>query len=72
MFKKKEKPIYIEINENRLKQLKMFESVDGHYNDLGYYISYTRVTGGIIRTIGNNTALAQLFIPLPAAYFVVV
>jgi len=69
MFKKKSAPIYNEIDENRLKTLKLFESVDANYNDLGYYITYTRIIGGLVRTVGNNSALDQLFIPLPATYF---
>ena len=69
MFKKK-KP-YIEIEESKLKQLKMFESIDANYNELGYSISYTRVPSGIIRTILNNTAIDQQFIALPASYFVI-
>lgn len=69
MFKKK-KPINIEIDETLLKSLKLFESIDGNFNDLGYYISYTRIPGGLIRTIGNTEAVDQLFIPLPASYFV--
>lgn len=69
MFKKK-KP-YKEIEEVKLKQLKMFESVDANYNSLGYAISYTRVPLGIIRTVVNNTAIDQQFISLPATYFVI-
>ena len=69
MFKKK-KPINIEIDETLLKSLKLFESIDGNFNDLGYYVSYTRIPGGLIRTIGNTEAVDQLFIPLPASYFV--
>lgn len=69
MFKKK-KPINIEIDETLLKSLKLFESIDGNFNDLGYYVSYTRIPGGLIRTIGNTEAVDQLFIPLSASYFV--
>lgn len=67
---KKEKPAYKEIEESRLKDLKLFESVDGNFNNLGFAINYTRVPGGLIRVIINTEAMDQLFIPLPNAYFV--
>lgn len=70
MFKKKEKPIYKEIDENLLKKLHLFESIDGNFNELGYNISYTRIPGGLIRTIITPEALDQLFIPLNASYFI--
>ena len=70
MFKK-EKLTYIEINEASLKKLHLFESVDGNFNELGYNVSYTRVPGGLIRTIITPEALDQLFIPLQASYFIV-
>jgi len=67
MFKKKPK-IKIEIDKNIFKTLKLFESVDGNYNDLGYAISYTKVPGGVIRTIINTESMDQIFIPLPQNY----
>lgn len=71
MFKKNKKaPIYKEIDEESLKALKMYESIDGNYNDLGFAINYTRIPGGLIRVVINNTGIDQLFIPLPATYFV--
>lgn len=71
MFKKNKKtPIYKEIDEEFLKALKMYESVDGNYNNLGFAINYTRIPGGLIRIVINNTGIDQLFIPLPATYFV--
>jgi len=71
MFKnKKLPPIYKEIEETSLKSLKLFDSVDGKYNDLGFAVNYTRVPGGLIRLVINNTGIDQLFIPLPATYFV--
>ena len=71
MFKKNKKtPIYKEIDEELLKALKMYESVDGNYNNLGFAINYTRIPGGLIRIVINNTGIDQLFIPLPATYFV--
>lgn len=71
MFKKNKKvPIYKEIDEESLKALKMYESVDGNYNDLGFAINYTRIPGGLVRVVINNTGIDQLFIPLPATYFV--
>ena len=70
MFKKKS-PVYKEIDESLLKSLKLYESVDGNFNDLGYYITYTRIPGGVIRTIGNaEGSPTQLFISLPASYFI--
>lgn len=68
MFKKKKKT-YLEIDENKLKSLNLFESIDGNFNELGYNISYTRIPGGIVRTVINPEALDQLFIPLPNSYF---
>lgn len=71
MFKRnKEKPIYKEIDETFLKKLHLFESIDGNYNELGFEIIYTRIPGGLIRTIITPEALDQLFIPLPASYFI--
>ena len=69
MFKKKEK-IQKEIDETKLKKLNLFESIDGNYNELGFTITYTRIPGGLIRTIVTPEALDQLFIPLQASYFV--
>lgn len=69
MFKKKEK-IQKEIDETKLKKLNLFESIDGNYNELGFAITYTRIPGGLIRTIVTPEALDQLFIPLQASYFV--
>lgn len=69
MFKKKTK-IYTEIDEDKLKKLKMFESVDGNFNELGFNVSYTRIPGGIIRTVLNPESIDQLFIPLQNSYFI--
>lgn len=69
MFKKVK--IYKEIDEKQLKNLKLFESVDGEYNSLGFAITYTRIPTGLIRTTVNTTGIDQLFIPLPAAYFII-
>lgn len=70
MFKKKNKKI-LEINELALKSLALFEKVHGEYDPSGYEIEYTRIPGGLIRTISTPEALDQLFIPLPASYFIV-
>lgn len=71
MFKSKKMPsIYTEIDERAIKSLKLYESVDGNYNDLGFAINYTRVPGGVIRLVINNAGIDQIFIPLPATYFV--
>ena len=71
MFNKKDKTvIYSEIEEKQLKALKLFDSVDGNYNNLGFAINYTRVPGGLIRVVINNSGIDQLFIPLPASYFI--
>ena len=69
MFKKKTK-IYTEIDENKLKKLKLFESVDGNFNELGFNVLYTRIPGGIIRTVLNPESIDQLFIPLQNSYFI--
>ena len=68
MFKKKIK-IKVEIEEEKLKTLKLYESIDGNYNDLGFAVSSTRVHGGIIRTIINTESMSQSFIPLSNVYF---
>lgn len=71
MFKRnKERPAYTEIDEASLKKLHLFESIDANFNELGYAISYTRIPGGLIRTAITPEALDQLFIPLPASYFI--
>lgn len=71
MFNKNKKsPIYQEIDESLLKSLKLYESVDGNYNDLGFAVNYTRIPGGLIRLVINNAGIDQMFIPLPAVYFV--
>ena len=71
MFNKNKKsPIYQEIDENLLKSLKLYESVDGNYNDLGFAVNYTRIPGGLIRLVINNAGIDQMFIPLPAFSFV--
>ena len=71
MFNKNKKsPIYQEIDENLLKSLKLYESVDGNYNDLGFAVNYTRIPGGLIRLVINNAGIDQMVIPLPAVYFV--
>ena len=67
----KTKPAYIEIDEASLKKLHLFESVNANFNELGYAISYTRIPGGLIRTIITPEALDQLFIPLSASYFII-
>lgn len=72
MFRRnKTKPAYIEIDEASLKKLHLFESVNANFNELGYAISYTRIPGGLIRTIITPEALDQLFIPLSASYFII-
>ena len=68
MFKKHKS--YKEIDEQDLKNLKLFESIDAQYNSLGFAITYTRIQNGLIRTTVNTTGIDQLFIPLPAKYFI--
>lgn len=68
MFKKRIKT-KVEIEEEKLKALKLYESVDGNYNELGFGVTYTRVHGGIIRTVINTESLSQIFIPLQNVYF---
>lgn len=69
MFRHNKK--YQEITEQKLKSLKLFETIDGNYNSLGFNVCYTRIIGGLIRTTINNTAISETFIPLPASYFIV-
>jgi len=64
MFNRKKAKIKSEININEVKQLALFESMDGQFNELGFSVSYLRVPGGVIRTVINNTSLHQIFIPL--------
>lgn len=70
MFKKNKVKVYKEIEEIELKKLNLFESIDGNFNEFGYNITYTRIPNGIIRTIIMPESIDQLFIPLPASYFV--
>ena len=58
-----------EISELKIKELKLFESVDAEYCTLGYSVCYTRVPGGLVTTIVNNEAMSQVFIPL-SQYFI--
>lgn len=58
-----------EISELKIKELKLFESVDAEYCTLGYSVCYTRVPGGLVRTTVNNEAMSQVFIPL-SQYFI--
>ena len=60
-----------EIDEKTLKSLDLYEKAFGEYDPTGYEIEYTRIPGGLIRTISTPEALDQLFIPLPASYFVI-
>lgn len=60
-----------EIDEKVLKSLKLYEKAYGEYDPTGYEVEYTRIPGGLIRTISTPEALDQLFIPLAASYFVV-
>lgn len=69
MFKKKNKSNRVELNIDLLKGLKIFESIDGNFNELGYNVTYLRVPGGLIRTVINTEAIDQLFISLPNSYF---
>jgi hypothetical protein len=70
MFKKNKVKVYKEIEEIELKKLNLFESIDGNFNEFGYNITYTRIPNGLIRTIIMPESIDQLFIPLPASYFV--
>lgn len=69
MFNKNKKDIYNEIDINKLKSLKLFESVDGNFNEIGFSIVYTRIPGGLVRLVINTEAIDQLFIPLNASWF---
>lgn len=68
--KKKQPVITAEIEELRIKELKLFDSVDAKYCTLGYSVCYTRVPGGLIRTIVNSESMSQVFIPLDNTYFI--
>lgn len=60
----------IEIDEEKLKNLKLFERVDADYLDNnGLSVYYIRVVGGLIRCLSNTEAISQQFIALPASYF---
>ena len=58
----KKKDSYFEIDVNILKSLKLFESIDADFNELGFSIIYTRVPGGLIRLVINTEAINQIFI----------
>lgn len=60
----------IEIDEEKLKNLKLFERVDADSLDNnGLSVYYIRVIGGLIRCVSNTEAISQQFIALPASYF---
>jgi len=65
----KKKDSYFEIDVNILKSLKLFESIDADFNELGFSIIYTRVPGGLIRLVINTEAINQIFIPLQPSWF---
>ena len=71
MFKRKKFNNYKEIDEISLKNLKLFESIDGNFNEFGYNITYTRIPNGLIRTVIMPESIDQLFIPLSASYFII-
>lgn len=66
----KKKDSYFEIDVNILKSLKLFESIDADFNELGFSIIYTRVPGGLIRLVINTEAINQIFIPLQPSWFI--
>ena len=59
-----------EIEELSIKELKLFESIDGEYNSLGFSVNYMRVPNGLIRTVINSETISQVFIPVNQDYFV--
>lgn len=67
--KKKNK---VEVKEEDLKKLKLYEYIEGE--TLGYCAFtpvYTRVPGGLIRTcIGIEKGVSSIFIALPNSYFI--
>ena len=70
-LKKKKAKNHKEIDEENLKNLELFEYIEGNYNELGHNSYYLRVPGGIIRTIVNTESTSQIFIPLPNSFFTV-
>jgi len=69
-LKSKKQIVTSEISELKIKELKLFDSVDAEYCTLGYAVCYTRVPGGLVRTIINSESMSQVFIPLENNYFV--
>ena len=69
-IKKQEEKFAPEIEELKIKALKLFESVDAECNTLGFSVTYTRVPGGLTRTIVNSEAMSQVFIPVENTYFI--
>ena len=69
-LKSKKETITPEISELKIKELKLFDSVDADYCTLGYSVCYTRVPCGLIRTTVNSESMSQVFIPLPNNYFI--
>lgn len=60
----------IEIDEEKLRNLKLFERVDANSLDNnGLSVYYIRVFGGLIRCVSNTEAISQQFLTLPASYF---
>lgn len=68
MFKKKKKQ-FQEVNEDKLKQLKRFEYLTCDFNEVGCSICYTRVPGGLIRTVSTPESVSQCFIAVNVSFF---
>lgn len=71
MFRKKKTKTNIDIDEKILKSLSLYETVTGNFNELGYNVQYTRIPTGLIRLVITPESINQLFIELPASYFVI-
>lgn len=71
MFSKKKKiKTVVDISDEELRTLKMFESVETRTDSfLSYEVSYLRVPGGVIRTLVHAEGISQIKIDLPNTFF---
>lgn len=67
----KKRKVFVDADEKDLKSLNILESTSSNFNtQLGFSVCYTRVYNGLIRTVVTPEAIDQLFIPLPASFFI--
>ena len=70
MFSMPKEKHTLEIIEDKIKKLRLYETVEGKRNDLFCTPSYTRVPGGLIRTVTMPEGVTSCFITVPNTYFI--